>query len=47
MRNLLSYSALVACMGLLASSALIPIGAQGQQQSAILIEGGTTATVTG
>src|SRR5260221_455653 len=41
MRNLLSYSALAACISLLASSALIPVGAQGQQQGAILIEGGT------
>src|SRR5258708_3672973 len=37
----LSYYALTACMRLLASSALIPVGAQGQQQGATLIDGGT------
>src|SRR6476660_7532988 len=41
MRRLLFYSSLWACMSLLASSAVIPVDAQGQQQNAILIEGGT------
>jgi hypothetical protein len=41
MKTLLPYSALGACMSLLASVSLIPVGAQGQQQSSIVIEGGT------
>lgn len=41
MSKLLSYSALAACIGLVSSSALLPVAAQGQQPPAIVIAGGT------